>query len=45
MLKKKPDFDSRNYGFLKLTALIEKYSDKFEIEKGTLTFQVLSMYM
>lgn len=33
MLKKKPDFDSRNYGFLKLTALIEKYSDKFEIEK------------
>ena len=31
--KKKPDFDSRNYGFLKLTALIEKYSDKFEIEK------------
>ncbi len=33
MLKKKPDFDPRNYGFLKLTALIEKYSDKFEIEK------------
>lgn len=33
MLKKKPDFDPRNYGCPKLTALMESYSDQFEIEK------------
>lgn len=33
MLKKMPDFDSRNYGFSKLSELIEANKDKFEIEK------------
>lgn len=32
ILKKKPDFDSRNYGFKKLVLLIESL-DKFEINK------------
>lgn len=31
--KKQPDFDSRNYGFQKLTQLLESFNDKFEIEK------------
>lgn len=31
--KKRPDFDSRNYGFQKLTQLLESFIDKFEIEK------------
>ncbi|HQY21749.1 MAG TPA: NYN domain-containing protein [Ignavibacteria bacterium] len=32
ILKKKPDFDPRNYGFTKLLSLI-KYSNKFEIDE------------
>ena len=33
IIKKQPDFDSRNYGFQKLTQLLESFIDKFEIEK------------
>lgn len=33
ILKKKPDFDPRNYGFQKLTPLIEACPKYFEIEK------------
>ena len=33
ILKKRPDFDPRNYGFQKLTPLIESCSKYFEIEK------------
>ncbi len=33
ILKKKPDFDPRNYGFQKLTPLIESCPKHFEIEK------------
>lgn len=33
ILKKKPDFDPRNYGFQKLTPLIESCPKYFEIEK------------
>ncbi len=32
MLKKKPDFDSRNYGFTKMLALL-KNINKFEIDE------------
>ena len=33
LLKKRPDFDPRNYGFQKLTPLIESCPKHFEIEK------------
>ncbi|MBQ4295754.1 MAG: NYN domain-containing protein, partial [Prevotella sp.] len=33
LLKKRPDFDPRNYGFQKLTPLIESCPKYFEIEK------------
>ncbi len=33
LLKKRPDFDPRNYGFKKLTPLIESCPKQFEIEK------------
>lgn len=32
LIKKKPDFDSRNYGFLKLTPLLKSMKDNFEID-------------
>jgi hypothetical protein len=32
IMKKQPDFDSRNYGYAKLTPLI-RYIDKFEIDE------------
>lgn len=33
IMKKKPDFDPRNYGFLKLTPLIKSLSDYFEVDE------------
>ncbi|MFA6402576.1 MAG: NYN domain-containing protein [Salinivirgaceae bacterium] len=33
IIKKKPDFDPRNYGFLKLTPLIKSLSKHFEIDE------------
>ena len=33
IIKKQPDFDSRNYGFQKLTQLLESCENKFEIQK------------
>lgn len=33
ILKKRPDFDPRNYGFQKLTPLIESCPKQFEVEK------------
>ena len=33
IIKKKPDFDPRNYGFLKLTPLIKSLTDHFEIDE------------
>ncbi|MCU0328736.1 MAG: NYN domain-containing protein [Chitinophagales bacterium] len=33
LIKKKPDFDSRNYGFEKLTPLIKSMSRNFEIDE------------
>ncbi|MBN2773674.1 MAG: OST-HTH/LOTUS domain-containing protein, partial [Prolixibacteraceae bacterium] len=33
LMKKKPDFDSRNYGFSKLTPLIKSLNVYFEIEE------------
>jgi len=33
IIKKKPDFDSRNYGFPKLTPLIKSLSANFEIDE------------
>ncbi|HAM99043.1 MAG TPA: Maebl [Marinilabiliales bacterium] len=33
IIKKKPDFDPRNYGFSKLTPLIKSLSDHFEIDE------------
>lgn len=33
IMKKKPDFDPRNYGFLKLTPLIKSLSEYFEVEE------------
>lgn len=33
IIKKQPDFDSRNYGFQKLTQLLESCKNKFEIQK------------
>lgn len=35
MIKKKPDFDSRNYGFEKLTPLIKSMIKYFEIDERT----------
>ena len=32
ILKKKPDFDPRNYGFQKLTPMIQSLNDNFEID-------------
>ncbi len=34
LIKKKPDFDPRNYGFEKLTPLIKSLKDKFDIKKA-----------
>jgi uncharacterized LabA/DUF88 family protein len=34
IIKKKPDFDPRNYGFPKLTALIRSLNKHFEIDEG-----------
>ncbi len=33
LIKKKPDFDPRNYGFQKLTPLIKSLKDKFDIDE------------
>lgn len=33
IIKKKPDFDPRNYGFLKLTPLIKSLNEHFEIDE------------
>ncbi|HOG20487.1 MAG TPA: OST-HTH/LOTUS domain-containing protein, partial [Salinivirgaceae bacterium] len=33
LIKKKPDFDPRNYGFEKLTPLIKSLKDKFDIDE------------
>ncbi|HBS85109.1 MAG: Maebl [Bacteroidetes bacterium GWF2_38_335] len=33
IIKKKPDFDPRNYGFMKLTPLIKSLSEHFEIDE------------
>lgn len=33
LIKKKPDFDPRNYGFEKLTLLIKSLNNKFDIDK------------
>lgn len=33
IIKKKPDFDPRNYGFPKLTPLIKSLSDHFEVDQ------------
>jgi hypothetical protein len=33
IIKKKPDFDPRNYGFLKLTPLIKSLSEYFEVDE------------
>ncbi len=33
IIKKKPDFDPRNYGFLKLTPLIKSLNDHFDIDE------------
>ncbi|MCF8366982.1 MAG: NYN domain-containing protein [Bacteroidales bacterium] len=33
IIKKKPDFDPRNYGFLKLTPLIKSLGDHFEVDE------------
>jgi len=33
IIKKKPDFDPRNYGFLKLTPLIKSLSEHFDIDE------------
>jgi len=33
LIKKKPDFDPRNYGFLKLTPLIKSLGEYFEIDE------------
>jgi uncharacterized LabA/DUF88 family protein len=33
IIKKKPDFDPRNYGFLKLTPLIKSLSEHFEVDE------------
>jgi uncharacterized LabA/DUF88 family protein len=33
LIKKRPDFDSRNYGFDKLSQLIKSLSDRFEIDE------------
>ena len=33
LIKKKPDFDPRNYGFQKLTPLIKSLMDKFDIDE------------
>lgn len=33
LIKKRPDFDSRNYGFEKLSQLIKSLSDKIEIDE------------
>jgi hypothetical protein len=33
LIKKKPDFDPRNYGFPKLTALIKSLGQHFEIDE------------
>lgn len=33
LIKKRPDFDSRNYGYVKLSQLIKSLSDKFEIDE------------
>lgn len=33
IMKKKPDFDPRNYGFLKLTPLIKSLSEYFEVQE------------
>jgi uncharacterized LabA/DUF88 family protein len=35
IIKKKPDFDPRNYGFEKLTPLIKSLKNKFEIDERT----------
>lgn len=35
IIKKRPDFDARNYGFDKLTKLIKSLSDNFEIDERT----------
>ena len=32
-MKKKPDFDPRNYGFPKLTPLIKSLNEYFEIDE------------
>ncbi|MDP3832278.1 MAG: NYN domain-containing protein [Ignavibacteriaceae bacterium] len=33
IIKKKPDFDPRNYGFLKLTPLIKSLDDHFDVDE------------
>jgi len=33
IMKKKPDFDPRNYGFLKLTPLMKSLDKYFQIEE------------
>jgi hypothetical protein len=35
LIKKRPDFDARNYGFDKLTPLIKSLKDNFEIDERT----------
>lgn len=35
IIKKRPDFDARNYGFDKLSKLIKSLSDNFEIDERT----------
>lgn len=35
LIKKKPDFDPRNYGFEKLTPLIKSLKDNFDIDERT----------
>jgi hypothetical protein len=35
IIKKRPDFDSRNYGFGKLSKLIKSLNDNFEIDERT----------
>ncbi|OFX48536.1 MAG: Maebl [Bacteroidetes bacterium GWA2_30_7] len=46
IIKKKPDFDPRNYGFPKLTPLIKSLNKHFEIdEKGVENSQVKHIYV
>lgn len=46
LIKKKPDFDPRNYGFVKLTPLIKSLNDHFTIyEKAVEDTQIKHIYV